>query len=588
MPTSTEMASRLAQTERELTDLRRCYDNLAAELVAERRRHDDLAAGSDNQREVHNSAIAKLNETAVLQSGRIKDLADDVSLLGNNEQTRVAALESLRQRIDTIDTRIDGVDARLTASINSAASGQDTVPVNGPPDVPVKPSNNGSHGAEPSRPKKDKSRKKNDPPDDSSDESSESSSEEDDQHGRHHRKPSSFDSARNDTSSDDGDSAPKFPGLSVLRPRNHVLRGALSYRTYRLRNICDTYNDKIARKMHSFGKKVKFDMPADGEFNGDEPLEILKFLGEFKNACDNVGVSEGAAVRLLPMMMKGSARKGYENFLNRARRSKTDFYPHAIQYLLETYAEERSLEEEYLKIHRMRREPRESVHEFAQRIKAHAVKLGDLYDDNAQTTAFLAGVDEKIRSHFHTLGAKAKTYDAVVRLCKEGGVMFLQGSANPPAMISARRPVESPTPQRSARGIGIPRRPAALYASTEPATVPPTTSLTTDERADYGRITRPNTCHLCRETGHWMIDCPMLTEEAKTKLKAERAKRAPYASSRSPTHPQLPTYRERRPSNQAVYLADPMEYAPDEYLYEEMHEEMEGEPEVSKNYQGVP
>ena len=56
------------------------------------------------------------------------------------------------------------------------------------------------------------------------------------------------------------------------------------------------------------------------KFDGDEPIAILEFLRSFKESADHNRISEGAAARLLPYFLKGSAKEEYKSYLKRGPR----------------------------------------------------------------------------------------------------------------------------------------------------------------------------------------------------------------------------------------------------------------------------
>jgi hypothetical protein len=56
----------------------------------------------------------------------------------------------------------------------------------------------------------------------------------------------------------------------------------------------------------------------EGKVNGDDDIEVFPFLRLFKEAADNLNVSEGAATRILPSFLDGMAREGHRAHLDDA------------------------------------------------------------------------------------------------------------------------------------------------------------------------------------------------------------------------------------------------------------------------------
>ena len=153
------------------------------------------------------------------------------------------------------------------------------------------------------------------------------------------RKPSSESELEDDTSSaseisDKESRDTRFPGLKEIKPRNEIFKEALSYKSYRLNNHSQRYDSKVARDLYSYCKKVKPDVPEEFYFSGQDPLAILRFLTSFKLGCNHNGISEGAALRMLPKFMTGQAQRNMINFTSRAPRT----IAHITHMLFSTYS----------------------------------------------------------------------------------------------------------------------------------------------------------------------------------------------------------------------------------------------------------
>ena len=81
------------------------------------------------------------------------------------------------------------------------------------------------------------------------------------------------------------------------------------------------------------------------KFDGSDPIAMLKFLAQFREAADRNGISEGAARLILPDVLQGKANTAYNASLH-ADAIHDDSggictYADAVQWLLCTYAEDR-------------------------------------------------------------------------------------------------------------------------------------------------------------------------------------------------------------------------------------------------------
>jgi hypothetical protein len=486
---------------------------------------------------------------------------NDLSV-ARNDHAKI--LRDLETQIVSVEARLD-VSGESSKDPNKVPEGQGASSTEKPQGIkhsrPNKPSYNDKPKNKPfkqrsSKPSKYKGKSKSKHPgsDYSSSDSSSSGSE-----GSPKWSPSSDtedeDSSDNEASKKESRNA-RFPGLKAIEPRNELFTEALSYRTYRLNNQSQRYDSNVAKDLYSYCKKVKPDVPEEFYFSGQDPLAILRFLTSFKLGCDHNGISEGAALRMLPKFMTGQAQRNMINFTSRATKDNRSYYPCAIQYLLQTYADEDRVEDEYNKLHRFKQKVGEDEREFASRIRTHAVRLGHLYTDNVLTSAFLAGIDSRVRAFFRGSPSGGRDFDSVVAQCYQGGR----------AVTNEHQPSLDPPPRRVPRTILTARtNPAALLATAENHRLPPTppsTQLNNDTRADFRRGTvqrtesRNSACHLCRDPNHWIQECPLLTVDQRNQAK-QNAIRQPQPP-RSTMHPNLPLYTRGRPSERTTtaYLVE--------------------------------
>jgi hypothetical protein len=118
----------------------------------------------------------------------------------------------------------------------------------------------------------------------------------------------------------------------------------VSYRSCRLGDRSQRYDASVTATLAVFVKRLKHAI--EETFGGEEPIEVLQFLRTFKEAADHNLVSEGAAARLIPYLLKGIAKEGYRAQLGDVP-ATMQIYPSMVQYLLKTYAVDEELAKAY-------------------------------------------------------------------------------------------------------------------------------------------------------------------------------------------------------------------------------------------------
>ena len=93
--------------------------------------------------------------------------------------------------------------------------------------------------------------------------------------------------------------------LKGIRPLNDVFRKATDYRTYRLERTRSRY--PASHKAIRNARKVIDVQMSPVTFTGSDPIAILGFLTQFRNACNHNGVSEGKAVWFFQHYLAGRA-----------------------------------------------------------------------------------------------------------------------------------------------------------------------------------------------------------------------------------------------------------------------------------------
>jgi len=190
-----------------------------------------------------------------------------------------------------------------------------------------------------------------------------------------------------------------YPGLVEIRPLNERFTKALSYRTYRLRNQDNRYDDEVAQRLSRTARQLRHVMTVP-LFTGEDPIAVLAFLKNFKFACDETGVAEGAALPLMKYFMAGEARETMLSYVGRGTgfadaRPGIDIinsYPEAVNWLLLAYAKESVLQHAYRQVTQMRQGVAETEDQFAFRLRREALRCGDAFLERSLMAIYIDGL----------------------------------------------------------------------------------------------------------------------------------------------------------------------------------------------------
>jgi len=273
---------------------------------------------------------------------------------------------------------------------------------------------------------------------------------------------------------------PAVPGLVPLQAREPAFDQVLSYRTYRLVTVDTWANDparmeKELRKISKFVGNIRSFNHAFTEFDGRDPIDVLRFLAELKDACDSTGVHEGAAVKLLPYFLKGDAqvymagvaRKG--RLLSGGRGEYT--WPHAVQALLTRYASDDILSSAYDAVTRITQASTEDENAFADRLQEAALMCANVFTQRDLVNYFVKGLRPGIRAVVSNTVSRADEQDflAVRRIAQAQGDTFR----------ATRNETMSPKPRLALSREGAKKK-ALLLQTAQPRGVSDEWSDTTD------------------------------------------------------------------------------------------------------------
>ena len=312
-------------------------------------------------------------------------------------------------------------------------------------------------------------------------------------------------------------------------------------------------------------------MPRLDKFTGKDPIKLLSFLRELRQAMNGVGLSEGAAVTIISWFLEGTALQVYSHHVFSGIRSTTNAtacWVTIVNTLLERYITDDIISDANNRIVTAKQDLDETESDFATRLEGYADSCSGVYTDETLTHLFIRGllpttqpvVAERIRRLTLT---EQKNFSIVRRIALSEGTTYRARAAQMNATAPPKTPPSSrhPSTTRSASARNL-----LMWESDSEPTFPPSGALiddrgdfvlvvpsqhgtattssgapsTADETLDISKrietvfpVRIPSlteeqirqakamipiqqdgwTCWFCRETGHLMYSCPLLTYE---------------------------------------------------------------------------
>ena len=352
--------------------------------------------------------------------------------------------------------------------------------------------------------------------------------------------------------------------LTTLLPE---FRRVIDYRSYRLQDTSPLDNQatvykgsasKIVTRMRSL-------MPRLANFDGRNPIALLRFLRDIQQAFDGVRLSEGAAVRTVSWFLEGDALQTYSSraFSGIRRTIDTNVtWSYVVNTLLERYLSDDILSDAFTKVTTAVQnvDDNEDENAFLTRIERYADDCCGVFDDYLLVNYFLRGLSHAIRpivsQRVHELTTvRRSNLNVVRRLAQAEGDAYRAHLSHTAYRPSPNRLTSKRSNATSESTLLIePRKPFQSLHGEPPTVVAPvmtevtfpvSPSLSSNETADatidatiQKRIeaflpTRVPTlsqeqtamaqsmipkdsdahvCWLCRLDGHTLYMCPYLTE----------------------------------------------------------------------------
>jgi hypothetical protein len=341
------------------------------------------------------------------------------------------------------------------------------------------------------------------PSGDPEDSSSESMSSDDEKRNKPSVKSNTDDEYSDSSTSSDDEirvAPTRFRHLKNFHIRNSELNDILSYKSYRLRNQSQKFTTKMQKQLSRVALRMKTHIADDQKFSGTDPVSIIRFLEEFKEACDHNGSSEGAALHLFQYFIMDPAKKSLRLFLRSKVNDKNHYsYCGAVLFLLSTYAPEDQVNMERRKIFMSQQKSNESEDEFAIRLQAQASRFGQAFKESDLITSYLNGLPENVRTYINSVAPNASTFTQTQLAAQSAGktlrIRAPPTIANIP-LTAVRRTSRYPAPNY-----------VYQHSSDTRAPVQPINNI-----GNASEKPQIKSCFVCSQEHH-LHECPTLSDE---------------------------------------------------------------------------
>ena len=359
------------------------------------------------------------------------------------------------------------------------------------------------------------------------------------------------------------------PGVNPLTTLIPEFAAAVDYRSYRLANTDPRDNQDLVLRGNTAKTVTRMRglMPRLKNYNGKNPLALLTFLRELRQALNGVGLSEGAATRTISWFLEDNALQVYSQHTHSGIRATTAVnicWATVVNALLERYLTDDVIADAHNRVITAAQDTAETELEFADRLEQYADNCSGVYTDAGLTHQFLRGllpttraiVAERVRqlptaeqTNFSVVrriaNAEGTTYRARATAAAQvpsqpgqkgrtsrtpsassGGTMYIS-NAEPTAASNAALLV-APGDHVLHPVLTIPATPTASSEESAEDTLditsriqkhlPPRLPVLTAEQVNLAQSIIPPdtsgyTCWLCRGTGHLMYTCPFLSRD---------------------------------------------------------------------------
>ena len=140
------------------------------------------------------------------------------------------------------------------------------------------------------------------------------------------------------------------------------------------------------------------------EFDGKKPIALLTFLSQLREGLNALGVSEGAAIRVLSSLLAGDAKSFYASVTMSVTRSRTVneayTWPHIVHSLIDRYLTDTEVQNAYDHVMFIAQRTNETEIEYADRIYEAALYCENVFEDHALVHYYVRGLLETTRKRF--------------------------------------------------------------------------------------------------------------------------------------------------------------------------------------------
>ena len=361
---------------------------------------------------------------------------------------------------------------------------------------------------------------------------------------------------------------PRVAGLVELTTRRPEFRPLVNYRSYRLAIRTQTVDDRVTSKVNSYLKMMRHHVTE--QFTGEHAIRIFDFLTVMRIAFDVNHISEGAAYLLLPHFLSGKAKHGV---LSRWKQVAPALpkYPVAVQFLLQSYATPRVIATACQRVMSAKQDPTETETQFGERLGRYAAEAGNVFNEDLLISVFLEGLHPFAAHSIRSRVTDDMTFAQVQQEAEDAGLAGRAVAASSRSLALPRTvPIRSPLAPRPRATVAMAisndssdPHPYEDYQTPNTHRVAATVDYATRDSLEDGAwdggsdvsvptrdwtscagsvqddqvlaIGENRNCYLCFTPGHFIVDCPNLTEEQRATILRKRAAQSqngglPYGS----------------------------------------------------------
>jgi len=149
-------------------------------------------------------------------------------------------------------------------------------------------------------------------------------------------------------------------------------------------------------------KTLKLSFGGFPPFSGKDPLKVISWLRQLVKACNDNDVSEGMALYAIPRFLSSDAELRYTRELPDSGTAlgvaSITFYPVAVNWFLQTYAEPHTLTLAQDTFSLAIIEPEETIESFSARLRGLSDRCGNIHTEGTMKPQLNQGLPAYIRT----------------------------------------------------------------------------------------------------------------------------------------------------------------------------------------------